>query len=78
MKQCDGPGVAPDHLVRLGEPFHRADPSRNRESGGAGLGLSIVLALAARDGARVNFTNGLAGGLLVTVRYPLMAVGSES
>jgi signal transduction histidine kinase len=68
----DGPGVVPDHLTRLGEPFHRADPSRNRESGGAGLGLAIVRALASRDSAEVSFSNGPKGGLLVTVRYSLL------
>lgn len=65
----DGPGVAPDILARLGEPFTRSDPSRNRETGGAGLGLAIVRALAARDGAAVTFANRAEGGLRVTVRY---------
>jgi signal transduction histidine kinase len=65
----DGPGVAPEILARLGEPFTRGDPSRNRETGGAGLGLAIVRALAARDGATVGFANRVEGGLRVTVRY---------
>ena len=65
----DGPGVAPEILARLGEPFTRGDPSRNRETGGAGLGLAIVRALAARDGAVVAFANRAEGGLRVTVRY---------
>lgn len=68
----NGPGVAPDHLARLGEPFHRTDPSRNRESGGAGLGLAIVQALTSRDGAEVSFRNGPTDGLLVTIRYSLV------
>jgi signal transduction histidine kinase len=67
----DGPGIAPEMLVRLGEPFMRADPSRNRESGGAGLGLAIVRALATRDGATVQFENRPSGGLRVTVAWPL-------
>lgn len=66
----DGPGVPPEVLARLGEPFNRLDASRNRETGGAGLGLAIVRALAAHDGATVTFTNRDAGGLRVTVRYP--------
>lgn len=66
----DGPGVPPDLLARLGEPFNRLDASRNRETGGAGLGLAIVRALAGRDGAEVTFTNRASGGLRVTVRYP--------
>ena len=67
----DGPGIAPDMLARLGEPFLRADPSRNRESGGAGLGLAIVSALAARDGGTVQFENRACGGLRVTLAWPL-------
>lgn len=72
----NGPGVASDHLARLGEPFHRVDPSRNRQSGGAGLGLAIVQALASRDGAQLSFSNGPTNGLLVTICYPL-AVTSD-
>lgn len=67
----DGPGVPPDQLARLGEPFYRGDPSRNRESGGAGLGLAIVRALAVRDGATVDFANLETGGFRVTLRYRL-------
>jgi len=65
----DGPGVPPEVLARLGEPFNRLDASRNRETGGAGLGLAIVRALAGRDGAEVIFANRAEGGLRVTVRY---------
>jgi signal transduction histidine kinase len=69
--QDDGPGVPDAALPRLGEPFGRLDPSRNRETGGAGLGLAIVRALAEREGAAVEFANGSAGGLIVTLRFPL-------
>jgi signal transduction histidine kinase len=67
----DGPGIASEMLARLGEPFVRVDPSRNRESGGAGLGLAIVRALAARDGGTVQFENRACGGLRVTLAWPL-------
>jgi signal transduction histidine kinase len=70
----DGPGIAPELLARLGEPFLSADPARNRDArGGTGLGLAIVHALAARDGAGVTFANRAGGGLAVTLRYPLGA-----
>ncbi len=68
----DGPGVPPEVLARLGEPFNRIDASRNRETGGAGLGLAIVRALAGRDGAEVMFANRAEGGLRVIVRYPVV------
>ena len=38
----EGPGVPPDTLPRLGEPFFRPDAARTREQGGTGLGLAIV------------------------------------
>jgi signal transduction histidine kinase len=66
----DGPGVPADALGKLGEPFGRLDPSRDREAGGAGLGLAIVRALAERDGAEVTFTNGTEGGFIATLRFP--------
>lgn len=71
----DGPGLPDRALARLGDPFGRLDPSRDRSTGGAGLGLAIVKALAARDGATVRFANGGTGGLVVSVRYPLAALG---
>jgi len=46
-----GPGLDEDELERVFERFHRGDPSRSRASGGVGLGLSIVAAVAeAHDG----------------------------
>jgi signal transduction histidine kinase len=66
----DGPGVPADALASLGIPFQRFDPSRSRETGGAGLGLAIVRALASRDHAEVTFAQGSPTGLRVTIRYP--------
>lgn len=66
----DGPGVPAEALSRLGLPFQRFDPSRSRETGGAGLGLAIVRALAGRDHAEVIFEQGASKGLRVTLRYP--------
>jgi signal transduction histidine kinase len=66
----DGPGVPPHELTRLGEPFGRLDPSRDRETGGAGLGLAIVRALASRENATVQFANRPEGGFVVTLRFP--------
>ncbi|MBY8826524.1 ATP-binding protein [Hephaestia mangrovi] len=65
----DGPGVPSDLVDRIGEPFVRAEPSRNRDHGGAGLGLAIVKSLAIRDGARASFGNSDAGGFKVSIVY---------
>jgi two-component system OmpR family sensor kinase len=42
----DGPGIAPGERERIFERFHRTDPARSRDEGGAGLGLAIVRAIA--------------------------------
>lgn len=66
----DGPGVPPELIDRLTAPFERLDTSRGRRGGGAGLGLSIVKALAGIHGGDLTIVNGQAGGLRVTVRLP--------
>ena len=42
----DGPGIAPEERERVFEPFVRLDPSRDRATGGCGLGLAIVHSIA--------------------------------
>ena len=49
-----GPGVPPEHADRVFERLYRADPSRNRASGGSGLGLSIVAAIVTSHGGQVQ------------------------
>ncbi len=50
----NGPGLTPEELDRIFERFYRADASRSRASGGVGLGLSIVAAVARAHGGRVS------------------------
>jgi len=66
-----GPGLDPEEVDRIFEPFYRADPSRSRDSGGAGLGLSIVSAvvIAHRGHVMVRETEG--GGATFEVELPL-------
>ncbi len=70
----DGPGIDPEHRDRLFERFFRADPSRARASGGSGLGLSIVAAIAASHGGTVSVANPVTGGTTFTVRIPVSGV----
>jgi signal transduction histidine kinase len=65
-----GPSVAPQVVPRLFEPFFRADGSRSRDSGGAGLGLSIVAAVASAHGGEAAASARPDGGLLLTVTFP--------
>lgn len=64
-----GPGAPDDQIARLFEPFYRLDPSRSRDSGGSGLGLTIARRMAERSGARLTLTNANGGGLLATLAF---------
>jgi signal transduction histidine kinase len=66
-----GRPVAPDVVPRLFEPFFRTDDSRSRDSGGAGLGLSIVAAVASAHGGEATASAPPEGGLVVTVTFPI-------
>jgi two-component system, OmpR family, sensor kinase len=67
----DGPGLPDDLLERVFEPFFRAEPSRNRETGGSGLGLASARAVARAHGGDVELLNRAGGGLLARVLLPL-------
>ncbi|MEG2805703.1 ATP-binding protein [Stenotrophomonas sp.] len=65
-----GPGLAEDELEAVFDPFVRLETSRSRETGGAGLGLTIARALAEKDGARLVLRNHPQGGLEAVVEWP--------
>jgi signal transduction histidine kinase len=67
----DGPGLPDALLERVFEPFFRAEPSRNRETGGSGLGLASARAVARAHGGDVTLLNRAGGGLLARVLLPL-------
>jgi Signal transduction histidine kinase len=66
-----GPGLAADDVERIFEPFYRADPSRSRDRGGAGLGLSIVSAVVTAHGGHVKVSQTEGGGATFEVELPL-------
>ncbi len=66
-----GPGISEDESERVFEPFYRGEPSRNRETGGIGLGLAVVRSVARAHGGDVELSNRLEGGLSARVRLPL-------
>jgi two-component system OmpR family sensor kinase len=72
-----GPGLRPDEIARIFEPFFRVDPSRSRDSGGAGLGLSIVSAVVSAHGGKVQVKETTGGGATFEVELPLAATGAN-
>jgi len=66
-----GPGMAPADLARAFEPFFRAERSRNRDTGGTGLGLASVRAVARAHGGDATIENHPNGGLLARVTLPV-------
>lgn len=67
----DGPGIPPGELERMFEPFHRGEPSRNRETGGVGLGLPIARNILRAHGGDVALANRPMGGVKATVTLPV-------
>lgn len=65
-----GRGFSPEALEHVFDRFYRADPSRSRKRGGAGLGLAIVDAIARAHGGTVEAANDPTGGARITVRLP--------
>lgn len=74
----DGPGVAPDDLPRLFEPFYRPDQSRSRDTGGSGLGLAIVRTAIEACGGEVMTSLPTAGGFAVTIRLTKSLVAGDA
>jgi two-component system OmpR family sensor kinase len=72
-----GPGLSTDDMERIFEPFYRADPSRSRDSGGSGLGLSIVSAVVTAHGGRVKVSKTDGGGATFEVELPLANGSSQ-
>ncbi|MBD8057338.1 HAMP domain-containing histidine kinase, partial [Rhodococcus ruber] len=69
-----GDGIAPEHLRHLFDRFYRADPSRRRQEGGSGIGLTIARALVEAHGGTLTASSGGPGtGARFTVRLPATA-----
>jgi two-component system osmolarity sensor histidine kinase EnvZ len=67
----NGPGIPPENYEDVFRPFFRLDQSRNAETGGVGLGLSIARDVARSHGGEVTLAASPLGGLRVVVRIPL-------
>ena len=66
-----GIGIGPDELPHVFERFYRADEARNRQAGGAGLGLAIARELVMRHGGKISVESTEGAGSTFTVQLPL-------
>ena len=66
----EGPGIPADELERVFEPFYRVESSRNRDSGGTGLGLTIARDIAQAHGATLTLHNMTGAGLEARLVLP--------
>jgi signal transduction histidine kinase len=65
-----GPGIPAEALEQVFLPFHRLDHSRNRMTGGVGLGLTAARSIVRAHGGDIQLENLVTGGLLATVLIP--------
>jgi signal transduction histidine kinase len=63
----DGPGLKPDEMEKVFDPFVRLESSRSRETGGLGLGLTLARAMARGHGGDITLANREGGGLRATL-----------
>jgi signal transduction histidine kinase len=68
-----GPGIAEDQREAVFEPFFRLEGSRNRNSGGVGLGMTIAREAAERLGGQLSLEQTPGGGLTAVIRLPRVA-----
>jgi two-component system OmpR family sensor kinase len=66
----EGPGIPEEALPHIFDRFYRAEASRDRSSGGAGLGLAIVAAIVRAHAGTVTAANRPEGGSVFTIRLP--------
>jgi two-component system OmpR family sensor kinase len=66
----EGEGIAPEHMEHIFDRFYRAEASRNRQFGGAGLGLAICQEIASAHGGKLSVTSTPGEGSEFTLRLP--------
>ena len=66
----EGPGIASDEMAKVFSPFYRVDPSRSRETGGAGLGLTVAQSIIRSHGGEITLETLQPRGLRVSVSLP--------
>lgn len=74
----EGPGIPESQLEEVFEPFYRLEPSRSRETGGVGLGLSIARDVAQAHAGDLVLRNRTGGGLEAVLRLPRQGAPQRS
>lgn len=70
----EGPGIAEQHITQLFEPFYRLEPSRAKDQGGTGLGLSVVQAIVTAHHGQISYEpSSSLGGSCFKISLPLAA-----
>ena len=67
----DGPGIPETEMEKVFAPFYRVEASRNRETGGTGLGLAVARSAVRAHGGDIALANRPEGGLRITVTLPV-------
>ena len=70
----DGPGLKDELVAHVFEAFQRGDDSRARASGGSGLGLAVVRAIAQAHGGRASYRRADNGGAIFSISFPTCGV----
>ena len=73
-----GPGIPPDALENVFRPYYRLDKSRNRTTGGVGLGLTVAQAIIQGHGGEIVLENRPEGGLEARIVLPLLSVPANA
>ena len=76
LVEDEGPGIPEGDRQRVFEPFVRLEGSRNGDTGGTGLGLTLVKAIAEGHGGAVNLESRPGGGLCARMRLPRLAASA--
>ena len=68
--QDHGRGIPKAEQERVFEPFYRVDPSRNKDTGGYGLGLSLCREIMRAHGGKIELESGAGRGTTVRILWP--------